>query len=499
MSEPVLVVVPQVNPNDEHAVLVRWHVESGSQVVKGATLATLETTKATFDVQSPCDGFAFHDVEPNTLIAVGSTIARLTLDGKPPSSEKPEALADSDARTEARFTRKALRRMKDLGLTQAHFAGSGRVDLAEVERIGRERSSDRAAGSEGERVGRERSSDRGAGSKVERIGCEHSSDLAAGNEVERTAREPSSDRTAGSEGERIGRERSSDRAAGSKVERIGRERSNDRAAGSEGERIGREHSSDRVAGSKVERIERERSSDGVVGSEGRGGSVTLSRTPGSPPSERRAQLLQQNPAKIIEARTLAEVYHQAVPSSVSVAVSVEKTAACLQRLSTELGPISLLERTIHEAAGLLADYPELNGFYADGRAWRHEVIAVGFAINLGKSLRVPVVRDTATLSQLEVARAVRDLSLRYLRDELQLQDLADGTFTISDLSSYGVAHFVPVLNHRQAATLGICAERAGTGFFELVLTFDHRMADGMRAAQFLSELRARIETDSVPN
>ena len=92
-----------------------------------------------------------------------------------------------------------------------------------------------------------------------------------------------------------------------------------------------------------------------------------------------------------------------------------------------------------------------------------------------------------------MARAVRDLSLRYLRDELKLEDLAEGTFTISDLSSYGVMHFVPVLNHRQAATLGICAERAGTGHFDLVLTFDHRLSDGMRAGQFLGELRACVE------
>jgi 2-oxoglutarate dehydrogenase E2 component (dihydrolipoamide succinyltransferase) len=203
--------------------------------------------------------------------------------------------------------------------------------------------------------------------------------------------------------------------------------------------------------------------------------------------------LTQSPAKLIEAHTLAEVYREAVPSTVSVSLSCTRVDGHLRALTAHHGPVSLLELAIYHCARILADFPELNGFHAEGRAWRYPDVAVGFAINLGKSLRVPVVRKTAELSQLDIARAVRDLSLRYMRDELTLDDLTGGTFTISDLSSSAVVQFLPVLNHRQAAILGICAERAGTGHRDLVLTFDHRMSDGVRAAQFLGELRDRIE------
>ncbi len=117
-------------------------------------------------------------------------------------------------------------------------------------------------------------------------------------------------------------------------------------------------------------------------------------------------------------------------------------------------------------------------------------------MNLGKSLRVPVVPDTDKLSHADVARAVRDLSLRYLRSELTSANVADGTFTITDLSGQGVVHFIPVLNARQSAILGICAERPGAGYRELVLTFDHRMTDGMQAAAFLRRLRERLTSES---
>jgi len=106
---------------------------------------------------------------------------------------------------------------------------------------------------------------------------------------------------------------------------------------------------------------------------------------------------------------------------------------------------------------------------------------------------VPVIRDCKGDSPLDIARSVRDLSLRYMRDELAAEDLMGGTFTVTDLSGHGVVHFIPVINERQSAILGICAERPGTAGRELVLTFDHRMADGMLAAEFLNQLRERLE------
>jgi pyruvate/2-oxoglutarate dehydrogenase complex dihydrolipoamide acyltransferase (E2) component len=60
------------------------------------------------------------------------------------------------------------------------------------------------------------------------------------------------------------------------------------------------------------------------------------------------------------------------------------------------------------------------------------------------------------------------------------------------LSGEGVVNFVPVLNDRQSAILGLCAARSD-GSRDLVLTFDHRLTDGMRAARFLATLRARLE------
>src|SRR5690606_22717815 len=165
----------------------------------------------------------------------------------------------------------------------------------------------------------------------------------------------------------------------------------------------------------------------------------------------------------------------------------------LRALAEQHGSVTLLELCIHEVAGLLPRWPELNAFYADRVAWTYRAAAIGFAVNLGHGLKVPVVRGAARLSLREIAVSVRDLTLRYMRDELTVDDLTGGTFTITDLSNEGVVHFAPVVNERQGAILGIAAQRAGTRARELVLAFDHRLADGMGAARFLGALRERLE------
>ena len=115
MSEPIAVPVPQINPNDEHAIVVRWHVERGARVRAGQTLVTLETTKTTFDVDSPRDGYALFEHEPNTEIAVGAPVAWIaeTDASAQIPAQRPRASDVAAPEPAARFTRKALKLMKE--------------------------------------------------------------------------------------------------------------------------------------------------------------------------------------------------------------------------------------------------------------------------------------------------------------------------------------------------------------------------------------------------
>jgi pyruvate/2-oxoglutarate dehydrogenase complex dihydrolipoamide acyltransferase (E2) component len=359
MSEPIAVPVPQINPNDEHAIVVRWLVEKGARVRAGQPLVTLETTKTAFDVDAPCDGYAFFEHEPHTELAVGTPVAWIADSAEAPAvpTRAPLPVQAALPAAAGRFTRKALKLMKERGLEAADFPGGDRIDAEAVERVAAARS----------------------------------------------AAPPN------------------------------------RAAAFD------------------------------------------------------AEPLELSPSKVIEAQTLRRVREQVVPSTVAVEVDSARLADCLRRLAGEHGgPVSLLEVAIYEVARLLPKWPELNAFYAESGAWRYRSAGIGFAVNLGRGLKVPVVKQAAQPSLRAVAEAVRELSLRYMRDELTIEDVTGGTFTVTDLSAEGVVHFVPVLNERQAAILGLTAER-GYRTRELVLTFDHRLSDGMRAGRFLAALRDRLE------
>jgi pyruvate/2-oxoglutarate dehydrogenase complex dihydrolipoamide acyltransferase (E2) component len=206
-----------------------------------------------------------------------------------------------------------------------------------------------------------------------------------------------------------------------------------------------------------------------------------------------AAVLEQSASKIIEAGMLAQTYRNVVPSMVTVSCDAARVEKRLKELAASC-TVSLLELVIHEAARELQDFPELNGAFAEGRAYAYRAVNVGFALNAGRSLKVPVVRDAGALTLVEIAQSVRNLTLRYMRNELAVEDLVGGTFTITDLSMYGAVHFGPVLGPQQSAILGLCAERPVLRQRDLVLVFDHRMSDGMRAAAFLNGLRKRLES-----
>jgi pyruvate dehydrogenase E2 component (dihydrolipoamide acetyltransferase) len=137
-------------------------------------------------------------------------------------------------------------------------------------------------------------------------------------------------------------------------------------------------------------------------------------------------------------------------------------------------------------------------------------IDIGLAVDAPGGLVVPVVRDVAASPLAEVARQTRWLVERARAGRLTAADMQGGVFTLTSLGSYGIEFFTPVINHPEAAILGVGAIRmqpvpppsGQEGFvlqrqLPLSLTFDHRIVDGGPAARFLGDLAARIAKQSA--
>jgi pyruvate/2-oxoglutarate dehydrogenase complex dihydrolipoamide acyltransferase (E2) component len=200
-------------------------------------------------------------------------------------------------------------------------------------------------------------------------------------------------------------------------------------------------------------------------------------------------------SKRTEIRSLASGANHTLPSVVTVAVPTHGLRATAAQSAHAPGSITAI--ILFEVARLLRHYPLFNAFYADGAACLYEAVNIGFALDAEHGLKVPVIRQADTKSLPEIASEMQAMLRRYLDHALCVDDLAAGTFTITDLSSEGVLTFQPLINRGQAAILGIGSEYAhesglAEGFFTLTLTFDHQLAEGRQAARFLQELARRL-------
>jgi pyruvate/2-oxoglutarate dehydrogenase complex dihydrolipoamide acyltransferase (E2) component len=155
---------------------------------------------------------------------------------------------------------------------------------------------------------------------------------------------------------------------------------------------------------------------------------------------------------------------------------------------------SLLPVIIYEASRLLQKYKVLNAYYTDDAIAFYNDINIGFAIDIDKGLKVLNIANANTKGIHDIENDIMDLSNKYIDDTLHINNLTDIGFTITDLSAESVAFFRPLINMMNSAILGIASIDTKLNRCMLSLTFDHRVTEGKLAAQFLHELKDRLES-----
>ncbi len=169
----------------------------------------------------------------------------------------------------------------------------------------------------------------------------------------------------------------------------------------------------------------------------------------------------------------------------------------------EMSDVTLNDLLLFAVARTLTEHPELNATCRDGEGGleivRSAAVHLAFAVDTPRVLMVPVIRDAVGLRVRELSTRAADLAERCREGSITPAELAGGTFTVSNLGSFGVESFTPILNPPQAAILGVGAvtwrpigERDVQQQIALSLTIDHRLIDGAPAARFLQTLCARI-------
>ena len=165
---------------------------------------------------------------------------------------------------------------------------------------------------------------------------------------------------------------------------------------------------------------------------------------------------------------------------------------------------SLNDFVVKAVATALGDFPRFNASYVDGKVECYSRINVGVAVATDDALLVPVVLDADRKSLAEIAADTRRLADAARRRAVELADLRDGTFTVSNLGMFGVGSFTAIIDPPQVAILAVGGVRRTpfeadpdrVGFRDLMtvnLSCDHRVVYGADGARFLSQLRELLE------
>lgn len=157
----------------------------------------------------------------------------------------------------------------------------------------------------------------------------------------------------------------------------------------------------------------------------------------------------------------------------------------------------------------LLEFPMVNAsLQPDNQILMTKGVHMGVAVALGskgdEGLIVPVIRDCDKKSIGELAKALDQIAAKARNNQLQVSDVQGGTFTLTNPGSYGALFGTPMINAPQAAIAGVYGIQklpvivddmiAVRSMMYMVLTYDHRIIDGLLAGRFLQSVKKRLET-----
>jgi len=197
-------------------------------------------------------------------------------------------------------------------------------------------------------------------------------------------------------------------------------------------------------------------------------------------------------------KTIAERMHQSLRDSAQLTITTEADVTPATELRTRLKndfDLTYTDMIVHAAARALLRHPRVAARLEGAEIVAPAQIDVGIAVALSEGLIVPVIRDAARKQLREIAIESKALGEKARTGHLKLEDVTGGVFTVTNLGTYGVDAFTPILNPGETGILGVGrivekpaiyrGEIARRAMMTLSLTFDHRVVDGAPAAEFL--------------
>lgn len=175
-----------------------------------------------------------------------------------------------------------------------------------------------------------------------------------------------------------------------------------------------------------------------------------------------------------------------------------------EKYGVSIGFMSLFTKAVSIA---LKQFPQVNSIIDGDELIYHSYVDVGIAVSSPKGLVVPVVRNAESMTIAEIELKIKELAEKARNNKISLDEMAGGTFTISNGGVFGSLLSTPILNPPQSAILGMhnIIERpiAQNGqvviapMMYVALSYDHRVIDGRESVTFLVKVKELLENPEV--
>ena len=441
------ITMPRLSDTMEEGTLIKWNVKVGDTVSAGDHLADVETDKATMELQAFDDGtVAAIGIEEGETVDVGSAILVLAEEGED-VEEAAKALGSGGAKEpkDDAAEVKAVERKDEEneaadvnppadGLTSAATGGGGRVRVSPLAR---------------------------------KLAEEHDLDVA-------------NIQGSGPDGRIIKRDVLQAAAPGSK-------------------------------GGTEAKPSEVKPSGGTSG--GGGGGAKPQATPSETGLEHKriplSGMRKTIAKRLIESKTT--IPHFQVSMKIDVDPLLTLRGQLNDQLESQGIKLSVNDFVSRAAALACVQHPVVNSSWDTDAIVQHGTVNLGFAVALatekGGGLVVPVIRDAQTKGLRQLNAETKKLAKKARDAGLSPQEMSDGTFTISNLGMYGVDQFNAIVNPPQAAILAIGGaieqpvvrdgQLAVGRLMNATLSGDHRVLDGVVAAEFLQTFKDLMESPAA--
>ena len=175
---------------------------------------------------------------------------------------------------------------------------------------------------------------------------------------------------------------------------------------------------------------------------------------------------------------------------------------------SDTSKITVNDFVLKAAVQAAVKVPKANASFDEDSIVQYNDVNLAIAVALDEGLVTPVIRAAQTKSLREISEAVKDLASRARNKRMKPEEFQGGTFTVSNLGSYGIDNFSAIINPPQGFILSIgaitkkavvddCDSIVVGQRMSIGMSCDHRVIDGALGADYLKELRHLLENPSL--